>query len=255
MKTSAHHDNDKREATAAIELRRHAEEQLKAKALEAGFPRTDDEARRLLHELQVHQVELEMQNAELRQARDKLEKALENYTELYDFAPVGYFTFDHEGAVHAANFTGSTLLGVERALLIGRRFGQFVAAGDRPAFTAFLGTVFASRGKEACEITLSTDENAPLFVHIEAVSFGAEQKCRVAVMDISKRKQAEEQVQRYNEKLRAVNEELTRFNCASLGRELRMIELKKEINELYIQSGRPPRYPLEFEKDNHKKGT
>ena len=241
-------DKDKSRIKAAAKLRRQAEERLKANVHEAGFPRTDDEAQRLLHELQVHQIELEMQNAELRQARDELEKALGNYTDLYDFAPVGYFTLDHEGAIHTANFTGATLLEVERARLIGRRFEQFVDDGDRPAFTSFLVTVFTSQGKKACEVMLTTELNSPLFVHIEAVAFGAKHECRVTVMDISARKQAEEQIQRYIEKLRSVNEELTRFNRASVARELRMIELKKEINELYIQSGRPPRYPLDFEK-------
>lgn len=242
-------DKDKRKPTTAAELRRHAEEQLKAKVPEADFPLADDEARRLLHELQVHQIELEMQNAELRQTRDELEKALANYTDLYDFAPVGYFTLDRKGTVCAVNYTGATILGVERSRLIGRRFGQFVDAGERPAFNAFLDTVFAGQGREACEITLTTGDNSPLFVHIEAVAFGAGQECRLAMIDITVRKQAEEQVQRYIETLRDINDELARFKKASLGRELRMIELKKEINELYVQSGRPPRYPLEFEKE------
>jgi hypothetical protein len=246
-------EKDKRRPTTAAELRRHAEDKLKTKASEAGYAGTDDEARRLLHELQVHQIELEMQNAELSQSRDELEKALGSYTDLYDFAPVGYFTLDRKGAVHAANFTGASILGVDRAGLVGRRFGQFVDAGDRPALTAFLDMVFAGQGKEACELKLTTGENPPFFVHIEAVAFGAGKECRVAVIDINARRQAEEQVQRYVEKLRDINQELTRFNSASVNRELRMIELKKEINELYVESGRPPRYPLEFEKDEKEK--
>ena len=236
-------------STEVAELRRCAEARLKSKAPGGHLPRTEADMRRLLHELQVHQVELEMQNAELRQARDELEKALVNYTELFDFAPVGYFTLDRKGVVNAANFTGATILGVERGRLIGRRFGQFVDAGERPAFTAFLDTVFTSRGKEACEVKLTTEENSQFFVHIEAVSFGAGLECNFAVIDINKRKQAEEQVQRYIDKLRDTNEELTRFNSVSVRRELRMIELKKEVNDLYVETGRPPRYPLEFEKE------
>jgi len=247
-------DKDKRKPTTTTELRRHAEEQLKNKAPEAGFPRTDDEAQRLLHELQVHQIELEMQNAELRQARDELDKALANYTDLYDFAPVGYFTLDRKGVVAAANFTGATILGVERGRLIGRRFGQFVDARDRPVFTAFLDTVFTRQGKGTCEVTLTTEEHSLIFVHIEAATCGAGQECRVAVIDIHARKQAEQQVQRQIEELCDINQELTRFMSAAVNRELRMIELKKEVNKLYVESGRPPRYPLEFEKV-HEKGT
>lgn len=118
-------DKDRSLLTAAV-LRRQAEEVLKAKMPESGFPRPDDESHRLLHELQVHQIELEMQNAELRQARDELEMVLGKYTDLYDFAPVGYFTLDRNGAIRAVNLSGASLLGVERAKLLGQRFGQFV---------------------------------------------------------------------------------------------------------------------------------
>ena len=241
-------------STEVAELRRCAEARLKSKAPGGHLPRTEADMRRLLHELQVHQVELEMQNAELRQARDELEKALVNYTELFDFAPVGYFTLDRKGVVNAANFTGATILGVERGRLIGRRFGQFVDARDRPDFTAFLDTVFTRQGKEACEVTLTTEENSLIFVHIEAATCGAGKECRVAVIDITPRKQAEELVHRYIDELHGINQELTRFNSASVNRELRMIELKKEINKLYVESGRSPRYPLEFEKV-YEKGT
>ena len=74
-----------------------------------------------------------MQNEELRQARDELETALEKYTDLYDFAPVGYFTLDRDGVIRAVNLTGAGLLGIERSRLLGRRFGLFVADGARPA--------------------------------------------------------------------------------------------------------------------------
>ena len=164
---------DKGTSTDAAEQRRIAEEQLKAKAPEAGIPLSGDEAQRLLHELQVHQIELEMQNAALRQARDEEEKALERYTDLYDFAPVGYFTLDRDGAIRAANLTGAGLLGIERSRLIGRRFGLFVTAEDRLPFSEFLGKVFAGQGKESCEVTLAAEGNSPRCVQIEAIAFGA----------------------------------------------------------------------------------
>jgi len=182
--------NDK-SLSAAPELRRHAEERLRTESAGLQQPRTGEETPRLVHELEVHQVELELQNEELRQARDEVEKALERYADLYDYAPIGYFTLDRTGAIGAANLSGATLLGIERSLLIRRPFGKFVADGDRPHFAAFLDRVFLGRGKESCESTLATGGN-PLFVRIEAIAFASGEECRVAVIDITGRRRAEE---------------------------------------------------------------
>ena len=101
-------------ADQPTQLRRRAEDRLRKRPgnqrSTAAVPKSDAEAKRLLHELQVHQIELEMQNAELRQARDELEVALDNYTDLYDFAPSGYFTLATTGAILQANLTGATLV-------------------------------------------------------------------------------------------------------------------------------------------------
>ena len=89
------------------------------------------DTRRLVHELQVHQIELEMQNEELMQTRAELEAALRQYTDLYDFAPVGYFTLARDGTILQVNLAGANLLGVERGTLIKQRFGVFVADQSR----------------------------------------------------------------------------------------------------------------------------
>jgi PAS domain S-box-containing protein len=185
----------------AAELRRRAEKELKAKTPEAGFSRTDEENRRLLHELQVHQIELEMQNAELHQARDEEEKVRERYVDLYDFAPVGYLTLDREGTIQAANLTVTGLLGTERARLIGRRFEKYVADEARSAFTAFLRKVFDSRAKDVCEVPLLKEGPHPLFVQIEAVADAAGQECRVAVIDITERRWGDDRVRRSENQL------------------------------------------------------
>jgi PAS domain S-box-containing protein len=108
----------------------------------------------LNHELQVHQIELEMQNAELRQSREELETALEQYTDLYEFAPVGYVTLDRTGEIRRVNLAGSRLMGVERSRLMGRRFGLFVTVETRAAFSDFVEKVFAGKSKETCEVGL-----------------------------------------------------------------------------------------------------
>jgi len=102
---------DKRPSSEPAELRRRAEERLGEKGGAAPSPVKAKDPVVLLHELQVHQIELEMQNAELRQAREEVEALLEKFTDLYDFAPVGYLTLDRKGTIKDANLAGSALIG------------------------------------------------------------------------------------------------------------------------------------------------
>lgn len=193
----------------AAELRRRAEMRLKTVTPAV---LTEVETQQLLHELQVHQIELEMQNDELRQARDTAERLLEQYTELYEFAPVGYGNLDRAGTVRAINLTGTSLMGVERARLIGRRFERLVAVEARPTFRAFLEKVFASGSREACEVALLQDGKHPHYVQIEAVAVASGLECRVAIIDISRRRQLEEQIQMQHAELAARSDELKAAN-------------------------------------------
>ncbi len=116
---------DPQPAGASDELRRRAEKRLK-KQSPATAPNSPAQSKRLLHELQVHQIELEMQNEELRESRAEMEATLERYTDLYDFAPVGYFTLAAGGVIRELNLPGARLLGLERSRLGGSRFGAVV---------------------------------------------------------------------------------------------------------------------------------
>ncbi len=187
------HTDDKKRLQAAADLRRAAVERLPAAAAEPPLPQTLEETRRLLHELQVHQIELEMQNEELHRSRGEMEATLEKYTGLYDFAPIGYVTLDRSGIIISANFTIAGLLGTERSRLFGCRFGLFVASDARSFFTGFLEEVLENKGKNTCEVELVTRGNMPLFVQVEADAFGDGTECRVAFMDISERKRLEKQ--------------------------------------------------------------
>jgi two-component system, cell cycle sensor histidine kinase and response regulator CckA len=172
------------------ELRRRVEEHLTRPPLEAGAAGSD--SLRLLHELQVHQIELQMQNAELQTARDEMESLLEKCSNLYDFAPVGYLTLDRAGSILEINLMAAGLLGVERAGLVGRPFRPFLAAADAAAFEHLLERAFASGSRETCEVALRRDAGPPpLEVRLEALVGADKRECRVALMDITGQKQAE----------------------------------------------------------------
>ena len=176
----------------AAELRRRAEERLRERPPETRQAPTEADTRRLVHELQVHQVELEMQNEELQKARDEMEAGLEKFTDLYDFAPVGFLTLDREGTIREANLTSANLLGIERARLVNRRLGVCVSAADLPAFNAFLTRVFESKARQSCEMTLPKEGKPPVTVRIEAAVAASGQECRAVLDDITEHKRADE---------------------------------------------------------------
>ncbi|MBE3122370.1 MAG: PAS domain S-box protein [Thermoplasmata archaeon] len=194
----------------AAELRSQAEVKLsERKKKTAAHPATEPDPQRLVHELEVHQIELEMQNEELVQSRAQVEAGLRQYTDLYDFAPIGYFTLARDGAIHQVNLTGVNLLGIERNALIKRRFGVFVSAQSLTTFSAFLDDVFTSGSNKTCEVTLQKDGSTPLFVYIEAITKdGQREVCHVVVVDITKRKQAEIALQESEQRYRLITENM-----------------------------------------------
>ncbi len=202
-------------AAGAKGLRRRAEAQLRGqnakRVSKTGDLKSGPDPRRLLHELQVHQVEVELQNAELLEARDRMEASLERYTDLYDFAPVGYFSLDEQGRILEANLTGATLLGVERSRLIHGRLSGFVDSKSQPIFRTFLERIFAGDGKQACEANVLKGDGGSFWANLCGTSacavHGPRKSCRVAISDITPLRQAEESRRRL-ETLAIANEEL-----------------------------------------------
>jgi PAS domain S-box-containing protein len=189
----------------AAELRRRAEARLSGRPT---VTKSDFSAQRLLHEIEVHQVELEMQNTELQKTRDELELTLAKFTDLYDFAPVGYFSIDASGVIREANLKSAALLGLVRSRLINRSLLPLVDQTSRPILEAFLKKVFTEPEDQECEALLLREGEGSFFAGLRATSaLGHEGKanwCRVAFGDISARKQAEE-VQRRLEALANTN--------------------------------------------------
>jgi PAS domain S-box-containing protein len=152
--------------------------------------RSSDE---LLHDLHVHQLELEMQNEELRAARIALEEARDRFIDLYDYAPVGYVTLNREGLISEINLTGSTLLGVDRASLINRRFATLVAAQDCDHwYLAFIDILSSQRETQSFDLKMKRADGSTFDAHLDCLRrepTGVTLMVRFAFTDISEVKQ------------------------------------------------------------------
>ena len=138
-------------------LRERAEAVLTKVPLKSNSLASEADSLKLIHELQVHQIELEMQNDELLQAKELAEAATKKATELFDFAPSGYFTVARNGEIIEINLTGAKLLQKDRFLLKNKLLTHFIASSSKPVFNRFLYTVFESRTKQSCEIEVSSN--------------------------------------------------------------------------------------------------
>jgi two-component system sensor histidine kinase UhpB len=172
-------------------------------------PQSPAESERLLHELHVHQIELEMQNRELREAQQALEVSRDRYAQLYDFAPVGYVTLDQAQCIADINLTGAALLGVERAHLIGQPFVLYVAAADRLVFQQHLARCYRTSDLVISEIELKGRNDARVRVQLSSTcSHDGEDalQCAITLTDISARARAERALQASEARYRTVSE-------------------------------------------------
>jgi len=162
-------------------LRRRAEQRLRR---EKGTVAVSEvQAQKLIHELQVHKIELELQNEELLRARSQEEEVLARYTALYDFAPIGYCTLDPLGRIIEMNLAAARFLGKPRGELIRRRLGSHVASASAPALKDGLAQVFAHAGPVIWELHLKEEGR---ILRIEAIAADPGKTCYVALVDISK---------------------------------------------------------------------
>ncbi len=155
---------------------------------------TEPDLLKLIYELEVHQIELEMQNEELVIAKEKAELAEEKYTELYDFAPSGYIALSKKGEILELNFAAAKMLGNERTKLIKKQFVFFVSVDTQTTFDLFLQDVFTSRVKQTCEVIIATEGNVPIYVNIDGIDSQNNEMILLTLNDITERIRAKKEL-------------------------------------------------------------
>ena len=186
-------------------LRKRAEKILSQKPKDVRKIPVED-IQRLIHDLDVHQIELDMQNEELRRQQVESDEAKDRYRSLYDFAPIGYFTFDPDGRIAEVNLTGARLLGLPRSRLMGRSFSMFVERDFLVLFRKHLQEVLASNVRQTCELKIKQQpEESSIYVSFDSIAAGKDEeiKCRSAIIDMTDRKQAEDALQESEVRYRA----------------------------------------------------
>lgn len=167
-----------------------------------------EDMKRLIHELGTYQIEMKMQTDELREARQELEDSRGRLADLYDFAPVGYFSLDRQGQIISVNLTGASLLGTDKSKMARCPFIVFVSEEDREAFHQYLRRALREEGKLGTELRLRKKDGALLPVLIEGLPIrddtGDVVEIRISISDISRRIQAEAKLQRKSSLLRAI---------------------------------------------------
>ena len=201
-------EKEKTELKGARELRRKAEERLKEKPA-VSEKMSELETQELVQELRVYQTELEMQNEELRRTQAVLEESRAKYSDLYDFAPVGYLTLNRQGLILEANLTACSKLGKERSLLISinNLFTNFIIEkGEKDLFYQHLGKVFEAKSLETCELELKGKGNTKFYAQLESIMVKDNlSQCRTAITDITERIRAEMELRRSQTELQTAN--------------------------------------------------
>lgn len=228
--------SDRTQSSSPSELRLRAEAQVGEREAQSPEPLTVEAARQLLHELQVHQIELQLQNEELQRAQAELEIARNRYFDLYDLAPVGYLTLDGQGIITEANLRAAELLGVTRKALVQAPLSRFVLPEGQDTYYLHLRQLTLGRTPQACELQLQRADAAPFWGRLESTATAAPETSvaySVLLSDISERRHLQQELIRA-ERLRAVGE-LAAGVCHNLNNMLTAIALPAEM--ILLHSG------------------
>ena len=166
---------------------------------------TLDQMRGLIQEFQVHQIELKMQNEELRSAQEELERFRKKYLELYDLAPAAYLTLDGDGVIVEANLKAADLLGHRRSHILRRKFKDFVRVSQLAAFGEHLRAVAKADGRRPCELELLRKDSTTVAVHLETARINVGDKegaweIHISITDGTERKQVEQAMRQAHER-------------------------------------------------------
>ena len=217
--------------TNQFDLRQKAEEKLSKQTAGLGLAITETNLLTLNHELLIHQIELVMQNDELVKAIEQADKMSGKYIDLYNLAPTGYFTLTKEAEITEANYNAYNLLDRKQPKLIGSRFVFFVSDESKPVFNQFVEDLIKTKETETCMISLNISENRNTHVLLTGHITKNNEFCLVAVIDISELIANQKKIS-----------QLECFNNIFIDRELKMVELKKEINQLLEHAGHEKKY-------------
>ena len=195
-------------AGAGQELHRQAEEIVRKKAAQSPEEIQDlspEKAMKTLHELQVHKIELEMQNEELRRAQEELEASHAKYFDLFDLAPVGYLTLNEKGLILEANLTASQMLGVERSFLVNQPVTRFIFKESLDIYYMHLKRLFETGTQQTFELKMIHKDTSPFWVLMEIIAIladeGESRLCKVVMSDTNERKQQEEELRESERRL------------------------------------------------------
>jgi len=222
-------------------LRNRAEKSLRKRSADVGKS-PDKDVQKLVQELRVHQIELEMQNEELRKAQVELAESRDKYFDLYDFAPVGYFTLDENGLIVETNLAGADMLGFERASLIKKGFSRFIAPSSQDAFYSHRKQALQTGSKQFSELELKRKNGQSFYAQLQSVAVEGNEgnaiQLRTAVVDTTERKRVEVALFEAHSQLERRIAERTADLMATNAQLQKEIEERKRMGEALQRSER-----------------
>ena len=188
-------------------IRQKAENMLKKKSLKKNFPDSEADLLKLSHELQVHQIELELINEELIKAKEQAEVTSEKFAELY-YAPIGYFTLSKKDEIIDLNPTGAQMFGLDRKDLVNRSFSLLVSDESKSVFDLFISRVYKSKTIQTCDLILNVKDRPAVYIYMNGLIKANNSQCQLIAIDITERKKSEKELQRLLSELNSTQTKL-----------------------------------------------